>query len=126
VLDRLYIEVPDALLLELEQLQVQLLILLSQWAIVAKGAKLPGGLPGSAHQEVLRFLVSQPAPIDILQFKVSETAQVGLRELLERNKNGSLSEEEIAELDSYEQLDQLMQMLKVQAYSAIQQDGQAA
>jgi hypothetical protein len=37
-----------------------------------------------------------------------------------------LSEEEIAELDSYEQLDQLMQMLKVQAYSAIQQNAQAA
>jgi hypothetical protein len=122
----LYIEVPDALLLELEQLQVQLLILLSQWAIAAKGAKFAGGLPGGAHQEVLRFLVSQPAPIDILQFKVSETAQVRLRELLECNKNVCLSEEEIAELDSYEQLDQLMQMLKVQAYSAIQQNAQAA
>jgi hypothetical protein len=66
------------------------------------------------------FLVSQSAPIDIVQFKVSDSAQLCLRELLERNKKGRLNEDKMAELDSYEQLDQLMQGLKAQAYLTIQ------
>jgi hypothetical protein len=61
------------------------------------------------------FLVSH-----IVQFKVSDSAQLCLRELLERNKKGRLNEDKMAELDSYEQLDQLMQGLKAQAYLTIQ------
>lgn len=55
-----------------------------------------------------------------MQFKVSDSAQLCLRELLERNKKGRLNEDKMAELDSYEQLDQLMQGLKAQAYLTIQ------
>ncbi|HAZ45706.1 MAG TPA: hypothetical protein DDW76_01120 [Cyanobacteria bacterium UBA11369] len=64
--------------------------------------------------------MTQPTPLDIWNFKVSETAQNRLRELLDRNREGSLSENETAELDSYEELDRLMRMLKIRAYSKIQ------
>jgi hypothetical protein len=71
----------------------------------------------SAYEEILDFLMTQPTPAEIWNFKVSATAQNRLRELLDRNREGNLSESEIAELDSYEQLDCLMRMLKIRAYS---------
>ena len=64
-------------------------------------------------------MIAQPTLQDILNFKVSEAAQVRLKALLDRNRNGGLSEDESFELDSYEQLDQLMQMLKIRAYSVL-------
>jgi hypothetical protein len=79
---QLTIEIPDALLPELEQVR---------------------------------------SPQDILSFKVSEVAQGRLKTLLDRNREGGLSEDESLELDSYEQLDQLMQMLKIRAYSVVHQ-----
>jgi hypothetical protein len=79
---QLTIEIPDALLPELEQVR---------------------------------------SPQDILSFKVSEVAQGRLKTLLDRNREGGLSEDESLELDGYEQLDQLMQMLKIRAYSVVHQ-----
>lgn len=117
---QLTIEVPDALLPQLEQVKEQLPILLNQWLTVAKISKLDDINQPLAYAEVLDFLMTQPTPLDIWNFKVSETAQNRLRELLERNREGSLSENETAELDSYEELDRLMRMLKIRAYSKIQ------
>jgi hypothetical protein len=48
-------------------------------------------------------------------------AQGRLKTLLDRNREGGLSEDESLELDGYEQLDQLMQMLKIRAYSVVHQ-----
>jgi hypothetical protein len=117
---QLTIEVPDALLPQLEQVKEQLPILLNQWLTVAKISKLDNINQPLAYAEVLDFLMTQPTPLDIWNFKVSETAQNRLRELLDRNREGSLSENERAELDSYEELDRLMRMLKIRAYSKIQ------
>jgi hypothetical protein len=79
---QLTIEIPDALLPELEQVR---------------------------------------SPQDILSFKVSEVAQGRLKTLLDRHREGGLSEDESLELDGYEQLDQLMQMLKIRAFSVVHQ-----
>jgi hypothetical protein len=79
---QLTIEIPDALLPELEQVR---------------------------------------SPQDILSFKVSEVSQGRLKTLLDRNRESELSEDEALELDGYEQLDQLMQMLKIRAYSVVHQ-----
>jgi hypothetical protein len=116
---QLTIEVPDALLLELEQVRAELPSLLSQWIIASR--VLPVEMNQTASQEVLSFLMMQPTPQDIFNFKVSEAAQNRLRTLLDRNQNGNLSEDESLELDGYEQLDQLMQMLKIRAYSIVNQ-----
>ncbi|NJM44981.1 MAG: hypothetical protein HC860_01510 [Alkalinema sp. RU_4_3] len=43
-----------------------------------------------ASQEVLSFLMTQPTPQDILEFRVSEVAQARLRLLLDRNCEGAL------------------------------------
>jgi hypothetical protein len=63
---QLTIEIPDALLPEMEQ---------------------------GASQEVLSFLMAQPTPQDILGFKVSSVAQARLKVLLDRNREGELGQQ---------------------------------
>ena len=116
---QLTIEIPDALLPELEQVRSQLPMLLTQWITASRVVKTE--VQQTASQEVLSFLMRQPMPQDILSFKVSDLAQGRLKLLLDRNHEGELSEDESLELDSYEQLDQLMQMLKIRAYSVVHQ-----
>jgi hypothetical protein len=70
---------------------------------------------------ILPELEQVRSPQEILSFKVSEVAQGRLKTLLDRNREGGLSEDESLELDGYEQLDQLMQMLKIRAYSVVHQ-----
>ncbi len=117
---QLTIEIPDALLPELEQLRSQLPLLLTQW-VKALRLDTPPPSPSTADQEVLSFLLAQPTAQAILQFKVSELAQGRLRDLLDRSREQNLSEAESLELNGYEQLDQLMQMLKIRAYSVVHQ-----
>jgi hypothetical protein len=116
---QLTIEIPDALLPELEQVRSQLPTLLMQW--IAASRVVQSDVKQTVSQEVLSFLMRQPMPQDILSFKVSEVAQERLKMLLDRNREGGLSEDESLELDSYEQLDQLMQMLKIRAYAVVHQ-----
>ena len=116
---QLTIEVPDALLPELEQVRSKLPMLLTQWITSARSVQQD--IHQTTSQEVLSFLMTQPTPQDILNFKVSERAQTRLKIMLDRNCDGGLSEDESFELDGYEQLDQLMQMLKIQAYSVVHQ-----
>lgn len=67
------------------------------------------------YQEVLDFLIKRPTPEEIISFKVSARAQIHLQELLEKNRSGSLSQMELAQLDVYEQLEHLMILLKARA-----------
>jgi predicted XRE-type DNA-binding protein len=117
---QLTIEIPDALLPELEQVRSQLPMLLTQWITASRSVQQD--IHQTTSQEVLSFLMTQPTPQDILNFKVSERAQMRLKIMLDRNCDGGLSEDESFELDGYEQLDQLMQMLKIQAYSVVHQN----
>jgi hypothetical protein len=117
------IEVSDELAQRLEPFQGQL----SQLFTRLVSATLPGmtdselGLtavvvePPTTYQEVLDFLVSQPTSDQILGYKVSESAQLRLQTLLEKNREAVLSALETSELDLYEQLDSLMTMLKIRA-----------
>ncbi len=66
--------------------------------------------------EVLDFLSRGPSPKQIIEFKSSEAQQAQIRELLEKNSAGSLSERENAELDLYERLEHIMIMLKARTH----------
>jgi hypothetical protein len=70
------------------------------------------------YLEIIDFLVNRPTSEQIAKFKVSERSQVRLRELLQKNRDANLVSSEIAELNLYEQLDTLMAMIKVRAYTA--------
>ncbi|MEH2207480.1 MAG: hypothetical protein V7K53_25995 [Nostoc sp.] len=74
----------------------------------------------AVYQEVIDFLIIKgPKPEEIINFKVSFQSQTRLQELLEKNRSATLDQMELAELDVYEQLEQMMILLKARAYSAI-------
>jgi hypothetical protein len=110
------LHISDELAQQLEPLHDRLPLLLAQLV----GLNIPVAAPQlsapTAYQEVLDFLITQPSPLAILQFKVSESAQTRLRLLLDRDR---LESSEAAELDLYERLDQLMTLLKARAYTAL-------
>jgi hypothetical protein len=124
----LTIQIPDELAERLEPLRGRLPELLSQ--IVGTGSPSPASLAiatanlqevPQAYLEVLDFLVARPTPQDIITFKVSPEAQNRLRSLLDKNREGSLTQSEVAELDVYEQLEHLMILMKARAIASVNQ-----
>lgn len=122
---QLTIEIPDDLAQRLAPFQNQLSELFTRLIITTLPGKtsfsldLPvtNELPAT-YLEILDFLVTRPTSEQLLTFKVSEQSQVRLQELLQKN-DPSLNPSETAELNVYEQLDALMTLLKVRAYTAI-------
>lgn len=70
-----------------------------------------------AYAEVLDFLITQPTPQKIVAFKVSAEAQERIGTLLDKNREGTLTQTETAELDLYKQLEHMMILLKAKAYA---------
>ena len=121
------LQIPDELAQRLEPLQNRLPELLWQLLEVTKQPTTiqPESKTNTAdipavYREVLDFLIETPTPQDIVSFKVSQNAQTRLQNLLDKNREATLTPMEIAELDVYEQLEHLMILLKARAYSAIQ------
>ncbi|XZN91698.1 MAG: hypothetical protein ACM65M_02110 [Microcoleus sp.] len=120
------LEIPDELAQRLEPLQNRLPELLWQILEITKNPTTiepeinthSGDIP-AVYQEVLDFLIKSPIPQEIVNFKVSQQAQTRLQILLDKNRESTLNEMEIAELDVYEQLEHLMILLKARAYSEI-------
>jgi len=75
--------------------------------------------------EVLDFLVSGPVPEQIIAFHASEQAQAHLRVLLDRNRDGVLSEQEKAELEEMSRVNHFFTMIKARALKALK-DREAA
>ncbi|MBK1989821.1 hypothetical protein A0J48_020190 [Sphaerospermopsis aphanizomenoides BCCUSP55] len=122
---QLTIQLPDELANRLQPILHRLPELLSQ--LIEKHTSETLTLTNSSdipntYTEVLDFLIRQPTPEQIAKFKVSNQAQTRLEDLLEKNRRGTISEAESSELDIYEQLDQLMILLKARAYSVIKND----
>ena len=125
------IEIPDEIASRLLPHQDRLPDLLSRWVSVLEVGPISSeGLPSQSasqvYQDVISFLLSQPDPQAILEFKVSEETQARLNMLLNKNRSDQLSSVEVAELDLYEQLDQTMRMLKLQAFSILKDKEQAS
>ncbi len=119
----LTIQIPDELAQRLKPLQNRLPELLwrlldvvnspqVQQTVLAETTDIP-----AVYQEVLDFLIKRPTPEEIMTFKVSSQAQTRLQALLEKNRSAILSPMELAELDVYEQLENIMILLKARAYS---------
>ncbi|MFP4121296.1 hypothetical protein [Coleofasciculus sp.] len=117
----LTIHVPDELAQRLEPLRERLPELLQRLVeTVPPRIPLPNQISSVtnpkdapiAYTEVLDFLITRPTPQEITTFKVSAEAQERLRTLLDKNREGTLTEAEATELDLYEQLEHLMILLK--------------
>jgi hypothetical protein len=122
---QLTIQVPDELANRLQPILHRLPELLSQLieTHTPETLKLTNSSDtANTYTEVLDFLIKQPTLEQIAKFKVSTQAQTRLEDLLEKNRMGTISKAENSELDIYEQLDQLMILLKARAYSVIRND----
>jgi hypothetical protein len=74
-------------------------------------------LPRLAYvEELVNFLGQDPTPEEIVAFHASDKAQERVRGLLEKNREGRLTTEEEAELDTVEKLNQLFALVKARAW----------
>jgi hypothetical protein len=65
--------------------------------------------------EVIDFLTSFPRPEDIVAFKPSPALQLRAEVLLERKREGVLTQDEARELDYFMVIEHLMRMAKARA-----------
>jgi hypothetical protein len=72
-----------------------------------------------AYEELVDFIAGGIAPEKILAFQPSEEVKARLADLIAREKAGSLSREEISELDHYMQIEHIMRLVKARARPAV-------
>ncbi len=122
------IDIPDDLAQQLAPYQSQFSDLFTRLIATTLLSPQPPAQPvptpnllnsSSLYQEILDLLISQPTSEQIIGFKVSETSQSRLQTLLQKNREAALTPAETVELDLYEQLDTLMGLLKVRAYTTL-------
>lgn len=71
--------------------------------------------PPDKFAEILDFMVSAPSPEEIVAFKPSPQMEARLAELMAKNKQDALSDDERHELEAFLQLNHFVNMLKIRA-----------
>jgi hypothetical protein len=88
--------------------------------VLAIGLKELPPLPNAVYRSVLEFLASNSSPQAVLDFKPAPAVQERISELLEKNRTGQLTSEEIVEFDEYERIDRFVRKFKIQAMKDLQ------
>ena len=73
----------------------------------------------NAYDEFVDFIMSSPTLEQLTEFRLSETTQQRISELLEINRESRLTAEQEAELDEYLRLEHLMSKLKLRAFEKL-------
>ena len=76
------------------------------------------GLKTQAHvaaAELITFLSSNPSPREVSTYRLSTPRQARLETLLEGNRQGTLSQEDVAELDEFMALEHVVRLLKIES-----------
>ncbi|MEC4813110.1 MAG: hypothetical protein SAK29_07525 [Scytonema sp. PMC 1069.18] len=68
------------------------------------------------YDEIIDFIASGTTPQSVVDFKLSETAQERLEELVYRHKEGIMTPEEKRELDHFLTLEHIMTLAKARAH----------
>jgi hypothetical protein len=68
-----------------------------------------------AYEEIVDFIAHGSNPADVARFQPSEHAVARVRTLVEREKNGSITDAETRELEQASQLEHLMRLAKAKA-----------
>jgi hypothetical protein len=79
-------------------------------------------MPATQHMtlltaEIADFLASCPSAEQLMKYRPSEEAQRRARELLHKNRDGTITRNEQWELDEYEYAEMLMQLVKAKLRS---------
>ena len=88
--------------------------------IIRRGMRSPSSVGRSVVEEVFDFLSGRPSPEQVVGFRPSEKSVERLRELLDKNRDGSLTVEEETELDTLQSLNHFFALLKLQARQQLQ------
>jgi hypothetical protein len=83
--------------------------------ILQLGLQMHWAQVSGLRREFLAFLARGPQSNEIIAFQPSPAAVQQVRDLLQRNREGSLSPEEDAEMDDIAELDHLVTQIKAQA-----------
>ncbi|MBZ0304197.1 MAG: hypothetical protein K8J31_30965 [Anaerolineae bacterium] len=67
------------------------------------------------YAEVYEFLLSAPTPAQVIAFHASEATQDRVQVLLDANRDRTLTADEEAELDEFQQVNHFVSMLKIYA-----------
>jgi hypothetical protein len=68
-----------------------------------------------AYEEIIDFIAAGTSPQSVTDFRPSDEARQRVSDLIAREKSGSLTPDETAELDHYLQLEHLMRLAKARA-----------
>jgi hypothetical protein len=113
------LEVPEALAARLTPMRDRLPQLLSTaldlLPLEAPLAMISSSVAQPIFNEMLDCLASGPAPEQIAAFKVSSAAQLRLEELLDKNREEGLTDDEAIELDVFSHINHIMILLKARA-----------
>lgn len=69
-----------------------------------------------AETEVAQFLAGGPTPEEILAFHASPEVNERMYELIDRERDEHITEEERQELESYMYIEHLMRLIKAEAH----------
>lgn len=64
------------------------------------------------YDELVELLAKRAEPSELLSFQLSGQKQQRLDDLMDRNRQGTLTPGESAELDAYEQFEHVIRLLK--------------
>jgi hypothetical protein len=78
-------------------------------------------LKTQAATEIAQFLANHPTPEQIIAFHPSSEVAERAYELIHTERDGSLTEEERKELDSYLVIEYLMELVKLEAHRQLRQ-----
>lgn len=78
-------------------------------------------LKTQAATEIAQFLAHHPTPEQIIAFHPSPEVAERAYELIYTDRNGELSEEERKELESYQVIEYLMVLIKLEAHRELRQ-----
>jgi hypothetical protein len=118
------LDVPDELAVRLNSVQDRITDLISHaldsWTIEqpAVQVRLSGSYP--IVDEMVDFLASGPTPKQIIDHKASPALQERLEDLLDKNREEGLTEEEKAEMEAFRQVNHVMILMKARAMQALQ------
>ena len=114
---KITIDVPDDLFTQLTKETTNIEILERRLPELLRLGLSAGKLPADVYHYVLNFLISNPTPAQIIDFRPTIEMQTRLRDLLNKSDSGKLNSMEQQELDEYERIEHLIVMLKTGSFS---------
>ena len=74
-----------------------------------------------AYEEFVEFITSVPTIEQVSQFHLSDATEARISSLLKANRDETITQEEVVELDEYLHLERIMRKAKIRAIEKLDQ-----